>query len=332
MAPADPAEIRCRIDELVALLNEYNRRYWVEDDPVVADAEYDRLFRELRELEGAHPALARPDSPTRRVGTPPSAGFAPFAHRVPMLSLDNAMDRDEMRAFDERIRRELAIDEPVAYAAEPKLDGVGVELVYENGVLAVGATRGDGQTGEDVTANLRRIWSVPLALRAGDTGLAPRISVRGEVVLPVAAFRRLNELRLERGDEPFANPRNAAAGSLRQLHDVDKQRLGALEFRAYAIEEGLPEAATRQMEVLATLRDWGFAVSADCEFCPDLDAAFAVYEKLLAIRDRLDVEADGVVFKVDGLDRQRSLGARSPQSSSRISRSCRNERSSPSRT
>ena len=190
----------------------------------------------------SHPALRRPDSPTLRVGSPPADGFAEVHHRVPMLSLDNAMNAEEMRAFDERIRRELGDEEvAVAYVGEPKLDGAGIELVYENGVLTVGTTRGDGRTGEDVTANLRKSASIPLSL---ETDAPARVSVRGEVTLPVARFERLNRARLAREQDPFANPRNAAAGALRQLHDLDVERLRALEFRAYALGEGVPPNVT----------------------------------------------------------------------------------------
>ncbi len=308
MATEDPVEIRRRIDLLVDELNRHNRLYYVADDPEISDAQYDRLFLELQGLEAGHPELVRTDSPSQRIGTPPAEGFRPAAHRVPMLSLDNAMNADKMRAFDERIRRMLGTEEAVEYAAEPKLDGAGVELVYENGALTVGATRGDGRTGEDVTANLRQIWSVPLALQSGEAALAQRVSVRGEVLLPRAAFRRLNRGRLERGLEPFANPRNAAAGALRQLHDVDRQRLRALEFCAYAIEEGLPQGVGSQMGVLETLRGWGFQVSPGCEVCPDLEAALAYHERLLARREELAVEADGAAFKVNRFDLQRRLG------------------------
>jgi DNA ligase (NAD+) len=207
------ARARERIDALVAQLRRHDLLYYVEDRPEISDAAYDRLLRELRALEEAHPALVRPDSPTRRVGAPVrGAGFPPFAHRVPMLSIDNAMDEAEFRAFDERVRRLLQSDEPVAYAGEPKLDGAALELVYERGRLVVGATRGDGRTGEDVTPNVREVLTVPARL----AGAAPeRVSVRGEVVLPRQAFARLNRQRLARGEEPFVNPRNAAAGGRR---------------------------------------------------------------------------------------------------------------------
>jgi DNA ligase (NAD+) len=307
---AKPA--RERIDELVDALNRHSRLYHLEDAPEISDAEYDRLFRELQDLESSHPELARADSPTRRVGAPPAEGFAEVAHRVPMLSLDNAMDADEMRAFDERVRRMLETESEVAYVVEPKLDGAGVELVYEGGRLAVAATRGDGRMGEDVTANLRHSYSVPLALK----GSAPeRLSVRGEAVLPIARFERLNERRLARGLEAFANPRNAAAGSLRQLHDIDRDRLRALEFRAYTLGEGVPDGVETQAGILDALERWGFVVSPERVVCLGVEAVVAAHEELRARRDAFAVEIDGSVVKVDRLRLQAELGVltRSPR-------------------
>jgi DNA ligase (NAD+) len=302
---------RTRIERLVETLNRHARLYYVEDAPEISDAEYDRLFRELQELEAQHPEWVRPDSPTRRVGAPPAEGFAQARHRVPMLSLDNAMDSDALRAFDARIRRALDLEGPIAFVVEPKLDGASLELVYQDGELVVAATRGDGRVGEDVTANVRLSQSVPLLL----DGRAPgRVSVRGEVLLPIARFARLNRAREERGLEPFANPRNAAAGSLRQLHEIDRDRLRALEFRAYALGEGLPKRVTSQSGVLAALASWGFVVS-EAVVCPDVEAAIAAHEALLAKRAQLPVEIDGSVVKVERLDLQAELGelSRSPR-------------------
>jgi DNA ligase (NAD+) len=311
LAESRRASIKRRIDELVEEISRHDRLYYREDAPEISDAEYDRLFRELVELEEAHPELRRPDSPTQRVGAPPTEGFAEVRHRVPMLSLSNAMSEEELRSFDERVRRELD-ESRVAYVGEPKLDGAGVELVYQDGALTVGATRGDGQVGEDVTANLRRSASIPLRLH----GRAPgRVSVRGEVALPVARFEKLNQARLEQGLEPFANPRNAAAGALRQLHDIDVARLRALEFRAYALGEGVPKAVKTQAQVLERLRDWGFEVSEDSEVLDDVDAVVAYHGRMLEGRNRQRVEIDGTVIKVNRLDHQAELGtlARSPR-------------------
>ena len=307
-------DARQRIDSLVEELNRHNRLYFALDQPEISDAEYDRLLRELAELESAHPKLRRPDSPTQRVGTPPAEGFAEVRHAVPMLSLDNAMDEGELRAFDERIRRLLGSDAPVEYLAEPKLDGASIELVYEGGVLVVGATRGDGRVGEDVTANLKLCPSLPLAL-AGSARPSTRISVRGEVILPIAAFERLNARRLEQGLEPFANPRNAAAGSLRQLHEIDRARLRALEFRAYALAEGVPAGVPTQEGVLQVLSGWGFLVSEGSTLCVDVDAVLAYHARQLEQRSRLRIEIDGTVAKVNRLDLQEELGnlPRSPR-------------------
>jgi DNA ligase (NAD+) len=316
MAAGSLDAVRRRIDALVEELIRHNRLYHVEDQPEISDAEYDRLFRELQDLEARHPTLARRDSPTLRVGAPPAEGFSEVPHRVPMLSLDNAMNADELRAFDERVRRMLGDEEEtIGYTVEPKLDGAGIELVYEDGALVVGATRGDGQVGEDVTSNLRLCESIPLALM-GEPGSWPdRVSVRGEVVLPIARFERLNAKRLEREQEPFANPRNAAAGSLRQLHDIDKDRLRALEFHAYALGEGIPATVATQSGILDQLTRWGFLVTEERALHSDVEAVIAFHESLQSRREDLPVEIDGTVVKVDRLDLQQELGAvsRSPR-------------------
>ena len=304
------------MDELARAIERANRLYYLEDAPELDDAEYDALFRELQSLEERHPALASPASPTRRVGAPPADGFAQAPHRGPMLSLDNAMDTDALRAFDERVRRMLGREATALdYVCEPKLDGAGVELVYEEGRLVQGLTRGDGRVGEDVTVALRHVWSVPLALDASARPAPPVASVRGEIVLPRERFQRLNRHREDEGLEPFVNPRNAAAGSLRQLHDVDVRRLRSLEFRAYHLAEGVPPGATTQWEILEALRAWGFVVSPESTRCAGIDAVVAAHEALLARRDALPVEADGSVVKVDRLGLQDELGSlsRSPR-------------------
>jgi DNA ligase (NAD+) len=243
-----------------------------------------------------------------------------------MLSIDNAMDADEMRAFHERVCRRLeesgAWDaetdprEALDYASEPKLDGAAVELIYRHGRLSRGLTRGDGQRGEDVTANLKRVRSIPLALKQVPGRPLPAVaSVRGEVILPIAAFARQNQARIERGDEPFANPRNAAAGSLRMIHDVDVKRLGSLEFRAYALAEGRDDDLREQTQVLERLAAWGFRVSPEWQRCRGIENAISFHEQLRELRDSLPVEIDGTVFKVNRLDLQQKLGAlsRSPR-------------------
>ncbi|MFP6607449.1 MAG: NAD-dependent DNA ligase LigA [Myxococcota bacterium] len=321
MEPSDIPAARHRMDVLVEELNRHNRLYHALDQPEISDAEYDALLRELQALEAQLPDEIRPDSPTRRVGAPAAEGFETLAHLSPMLSLDNAMDADEMRAFDDRMKRMLAEagagdSGSLEYAAEPKLDGAGIELVYEEGRFARGLTRGDGQTGEDVTANLRHVLSIPLALDVEKGRPAPSIlSVRGEVVLPLPAFERLNSARREVEAEPFANPRNAAAGSLRMIHDVDLKRLRSLEFRAYAVAEGRPEDITKQMDVLAMLDGWDFLVTPESRLCRGADEAIAFHDELRAARGELPIEIDGTVFKVNDIALQEQLGtlSRSPR-------------------
>jgi DNA ligase (NAD+) len=285
LASQRAAAVRRRIDTLTAELNRHNRLYYSHDRPEISDAEYDRMLRELQELEQSAPELARPDSPLRHVGAPPGEGFATVKHRVPMRSLDNAMNAEELLAFDERIQRALGIDSSPTYMGEPKLDGAGLELVYESGELVVGSTRGDGTTGEDVTANLRHNHSIPFVLDDSQQPVPKRVSVRGEIALPSAGFERLNGRRLEQGLELFANPRNAAAGALRQRHDIDRDRLRALEFRAYAIDEGLPRDVGTQADVLRTLSNWGFITSTESRRCDGIEAVVAYHEHMLSIRE-----------------------------------------------
>ncbi len=312
--PPDRESAARRVRELTAEIRRHDVLYYVKDEPEIADAEYDRLMRELDAIETTWPDLRGPDSPTQRVGAPlVGEGFKPFEHRVRMLSLDNAMDEAEFRAFDERMKRLLGVETPLEYAGELKLDGAAVELIYENGKLVAGATRGDGRVGEDVTANLRRVLTIPAAL--GNSYPAGRISVRGEVILPLRAFLRLNRRRRERELDPLVNPRNAAAGSLRQLQNVDVERLRSLEFRAYAIAEGLPPGVDSQWAVLECLRTWGFTVTEECERCVGPDAAVDFHRRMEARRGTLGIEVDGTVFKVNSLAEQQEIGnlPRSPR-------------------
>jgi DNA ligase (NAD+) len=327
LADLDRDEARARIAALSAEIRHHDALYYQQDAPEIEDAEYDRLRRELQALEAAFPDLVDPESPTHAVGSMPATGFATAPHRSPMLSLDNAMDEGEFRAFDERVRRLLGRDEPLVFVGEPKLDGSGVELIYEDGRFVQGLTRGDGQTGEDVTVNLKRVPTIPPRLESAakssaksksrsKPGATPKIaSIRGEVVLPLDAFAALNRARVAREAEPFKNPRNAAAGSLRQIHDIDEARLRSLEFRAYAVAEGLPDSVTRQADVLDQLRAWGFVVSPESTVCTGVEEAIALYRELMAKRAQLPVEIDGTVFKVDDLALQEELGAvsRSPR-------------------
>jgi len=309
LADSSLESARTRVGEHTAEIRPHNALYYQHERPDISDAEYDALLRELQGLEAEYPELRAADSPSQSVGAPlEGTGFSTAAHRTPMLSLDNAMDADELRAFDQRLARMLERSEAFEYVAEPKLDGSGVELIYTDGRFSQGLTRGDGRVGEDVTANLSQIPSIPKRLRAKGSAVPEFTSVRGEVVLPLAAFHALNTKRQERELEPFANPRNAAAGALRQIHDIDLPRLRALEFRAYALAEGKPENHTRQWQSLETLGRWGFLVSPESRLCQDLDEVLLFYRELLERRSKLDVEIDGAVVKVNDLALQEALG------------------------
>ena len=306
-------DIQARLEALRREIDYHNYRYYVLDDPEIPDAEYDRLMRELQALEQAHPELVTPDSPTQRVGAQPLERFAEVAHRIPMLSLDNAFSDAELDDFDRRVRERLGDDRPVVYAAEPKLDGLAISLRYERGVLVLGATRGDGHTGEDVTQNVRTIPSVPLRL-IGE-GWPEVLEVRGEIFMPKKGFEALNARQRARGEKPFANPRNAAAGSLRQLDPaITAQRPLALFCYGVGEVSGHPMADTHSGN-MALIRDWGLPVSPELRLCEGMPACHAYYEEIAARRDRLDYDIDGVVFKVDSLAQQARLGfvARAPR-------------------
>jgi DNA ligase (NAD+) len=316
MSRATAAE-RNEIEHLRAEIEKHNRLYYAHDAPEITDADYDALFRRLQELETAHPELQTPDSPTQRVGTTPVERFRSVRHTLPMLSLANAMAEDEVREFEGRVRRilELADDDAITYVAEPKLDGLAIELVYENGRLVVGSTRGDGTTGEDVTVNLKTIRSVPHRLqRASAPTLPARLEVRGEVILTRAGFQRLNAERAEQGEPVFANPRNAAAGSLRQLDPAITARR---PLELFCHSAGAIEGAnfTTHWKFLATLAQWGLQTNPLNRRCPDLATALAHYQRLVSERATLPYEIDGMVLKVDDLRRQEILGqvSRSPR-------------------
>jgi DNA ligase (NAD+) len=304
-----------RIDELKARIREADHAYYVLDNPVLSDAEYDRLMRELLALEEAHPGLATADSPTRRVSGQPGEKFAKVAHREPMLSLGNVVSDGELDEFDARVHRllDLPPDAPVEYVCEPKLDGLAVELVYLEGELAEGSTRGDGAVGEEVTRNLRTIGG--LGANAGVlprlAGRAPaRLEVRGEVLLQKEHFEAMNRVLLRQGAEPFANPRNAAAGSLRQL-DWRVTATRPLSFVAYeALLPGEPGWPTH-WEKLAALAAWGFAVNPENRLCRGMAEVKRRKEEMAERRFVLPWDTDGLVVKVNGLDEQRRLGAAS---------------------
>ncbi len=295
-------------------IERHNYLYYVKDAPEVSDEEYDRLFRRLLAIEEAWPELVTPDSPSQRVGAPPADEFRPVPHRLPMLSLQNAMDEGEMRDFEARLKRFLGRDDPLDYVIEPKFDGLSAELVYENGVLVVGSTRGDGFTGEDVTANLRTVRSIPLRLRDDKRPVPPLLEVRGEVIMPVARFEELNREREARGEPPFANPRNAAAGSVRQL-DPTITAGRPLEFYAYTVGASEGFEVDSQWALLQALRDFGFKVTDLARRVCGMDAVLEEYKRLLALRDELPFEVDGTVVKVDKMALQRELGevSRSPR-------------------
>src|SRR5438105_4323492 len=285
----DPAR---RAEELRTRLREASHRYYVLDAPTLSDAEYDRLFRELEELEKAHPELATPDSPTQRVGAAPSEKFAKVTHRRQMMSLANAMSDEELVEFDERVHKLLG-DEPVRYVVEPKLDGLAVTLTYKDGRFVQGATRGDGLVGEDVTQNLRTIKMVPLQL-AGNP--PPYFEVRGEVFINKRDFVRLNEEREKAGEPTYVNPRNTAAGSLRQLDPrMTAQRPLSIFFYEVGDTPGLTFAT--HWEKLALLRELGLRTNPENELCEDLPAALDKYRRMLAKRHELPYEIDGSVIK-----------------------------------
>ncbi len=307
----DRNEAEREIEQLRAQLHHHNYRYHVLDDPEITDAEYDRLMRRLQELEAAFPDLIRADSPTQRVGARPLAEFGTVLHALPMLSLDNAFSTDEVLDFDARLKRHLGQSGPIEYIAEPKIDGLAVELVYEDGLLVQGSTRGDGVRGEDITQNLRTIKTIPLRLSAATPASMPqRLDVRGEVYMTKRDFQRLNARREAEGEPTFANPRNAAAGSLRQL---DPRITAGRPLAMFCYGVGRVEGVTFQThwDVLQTLSGWGFKINTLCERCPDIQAALAYYERLGQRREDLPYEIDGVVFKVNSVAFQEALGRRS---------------------
>ena len=302
------------ISQLRADLDDANYRYYVLDEPTLTDADYDRKLQRLKQLEGEHPELISPDSPTQRVGAAPAEGFPEVAHAIPMLSLDNAFSRDDIVAFAERVAERLECQaEEIEFSCEPKLDGAAVSLVYEQGVLVSGATRGDGRTGEGITSNLRTLRSVPLKLMG--KRVAELLELRGEVIMRHSGFEALNERAREEGSKVFANPRNAAAGSLRQL-DPRITATRPLEFHAYQaarLEPDLGDAT--HSALMARLSTLGFRTSAELTTMYGPDAVADYCEQLGAKRDQLGYDIDGVVIKVNDLRHQRELGfvARAPR-------------------
>ncbi len=306
------AEAKKQAAELRREINRHDHQYYVLDNPEISDGEYDRLFRELLALEEKFPELAAADSPSMRVGGAVLAGFETVDHRIPMLSLENAFSDQELFDFEKKLIRYLNREDEIDYMAEPKLDGLAVELVYEHGLLTTGSTRGDGRTGENITANLKTIQAIPLRLRGGN--LPDRLEVRGEVFISTEGFRRLNEKRLQSGENLFANPRNAAAGSLRQL-DSKITAARPLDFFAYGVGDPFALEVKSHAQVLEILRDRGFKINELTRKCSSIRAVIDHFNLLAEKRHGLDYEIDGMVVKVNSLDLQARLGskARSPR-------------------
>lgn len=307
------AGLRQCVLRLRAEIERHNYRYHVLDDPEIPDAEYDRMLVELRALEQEHPELVVPDSPTQRVGGAPVSGFAEVRHRLPMLSLDNAFSREDVVAFDRRVRERLEAEKEISYSCEPKMDGLAVSLTYRKGSLEIAATRGDGTVGEDVTHNIRTIQSVPLRL-TGKTW-PQLLEVRGEVFMSLAGFREMNRRAAEKGEKIFVNPRNAAAGSLRQL---DPRLAASRPLEIYFYGAGLVEGRKlpdRHSRILETLREWGLRTSPEARVVEGVDGLVEYYEQMGRRRSKLGYQIDGVVYKVDLIEQQRELGfvARAPR-------------------
>jgi len=295
-----------RLEELRLLLTEHSHHYYVLDDPQISDGEYDRLFQELLKIEEAHPDWVTSDSPSQRVGGAPLDKFEQVQHRLPMLSLENAFDDQDLHSFEDRLLRFLLTDVRPEYMTEPKLDGLAVELVYEYGLLVQGSTRGDGSIGEDITAQLRTVASIPLRLRKTDI---PRLEVRGEVFMDRTGLTELNGKRAENGEPLFANPRNAAAGSLRQL-DPKITAKRPLRFYVYGLAEPTDTNCRTQQELLQFLESLGFPVNDLLRFCPDIKAVINRFAELATLRHDLSYEIDGMVVKVNDFALQRRLGAK----------------------
>ncbi|MCK4397705.1 MAG: NAD-dependent DNA ligase LigA, partial [Methanophagales archaeon] len=309
------------VADLRKKIHYHNYRYYVLDEPEISDAEYDRLFNELEEFESKYPELVTPDSPTQRVGAKPLEAFGTYKHSIPLLSLNSVSEEEEVRDFDERVRKFLGEAGGVAaieYVVEPKIDGLAMELIYKNGVLSVGSTRGDGETGEEITQNLRTIKTIPLRIfsdAASASGVPlSLLEVRGEVFIPVGKFKDLNTALGEKGARMFANPRNAAAGSVRQL-DPRVTASRPLDFFAYGVGRAEGKEFSTQWEVLAYLRRIGFKISPLIRRFETIQDVIRYHEDVKEKRDELDYEIDGIVVKVNSIEQQERLGtiSRSPR-------------------
>ncbi|MEX1034041.1 MAG: NAD-dependent DNA ligase LigA [Cellvibrionaceae bacterium] len=298
--------MRKRVAALRTQINDHNYRYHVLDDPEIPDAEYDRLVNELKLLEDQSPELITPDSPTQRVGGAPATAFATVRHEIPMLSLDNAFSDEEIADFNRRISERLKTTDDIEFACEPKLDGIAISLLYENGVFTRGATRGDGQTGENISQNVRTIPSIPLRLRG--VGYPKVLEVRGEVYMPKASFNALNEYARQQGQKLFVNPRNAAAGSLRQLDSriTANRRLEFCAYGAGLVADG--KLPARHSDILAALRGWGIRISDKLAVVKNLSGCLEYYARLEQQRAGLEYDIDGIVYKVNRIELQEQLG------------------------
>jgi len=299
-----------KIKSLRQQINDHNYRYYVLDDPLISDGEYDQLFRKLEQLERQHPELIVRESPTQRIGAEPLETFGTVTHRIPMMSLANAMSDEELSAFDERLKKALDDMAEIEYVSEPKLDGLAVELIYENGTFVNGSTRGDGTNGEDITANLKTIEAIPLTLRHDKRSIPRLLEVRGEVFIRKSDFQSLNSQREKSGESPFANPRNAAAGSLRQL-DPKITATRSLSIYCYQAGSIIGAEFNTHWEFLQSIQDWGLPVNHEVQIAAGIKQAIAYHQQLEARRNNLPYEIDGSVIKVNSLSLQNTIGVRS---------------------
>jgi DNA ligase (NAD+) len=306
--------VKKKAEKLREEIEYHNTRYYVLDQPEISDAQYDRLMRELEKLEEQYPELRTPNSPTQRVGAPPLEAFEIVTHTIPMLSLANAFDESETKEFDKRVKKFLGTSSDIEYVTEPKLDGLAVELIYERGQFVVGSTRGDGVNGENITQNLRTVKTIPLQLIRKEIPIPERLEVRGEVIMQLHRFRELNRKREEAGEPLFANPRNASAGSVRQL-DSKITAGRPLEIYCYGIGEVRGHTFKSHWEILQTFPKWGLRVNSYIQRCKNIDEVIEYYHEMNEKREKLPYEIDGIVIKVNRLDLQTRLGeiARSPR-------------------
>jgi len=299
-------QAKMRIDELSRKLEHHNYLYYIKNSPEISDFDFDTLLNELKEIESLYPDFVEPDSPTQRVGGAVAEGFTSVPHRVPMMSIDNISTEEGAYDFDGRVKRLLEIDENIEYIAEPKFDGVSASLTYENGLLIQGATRGNGQVGEEITANIKTINTIPLRLKGNK--IPELIEIRGEVLYPIKAFKALNKELSEEGEPVFANPRNAASGAIRQL-DSGITASRPLDFYAWGVGEVIGFEINFEEEIVEALRVWGFKVEDHIMKCANIDEAISYQKEMEPIRDNLPYEADGIVLKVNRKNYQRELGA-----------------------